>query len=641
MKRVGERVLTYLLARQKRTARLEAFGRALDAGLLEREPIGGDERSGFVWNLDPDASEMFCGDVERDRKVISALLARTSKDEHSHIVPEDAFSEPWAQNQGRIESSETSERGPRSTEPSTCPATVTRSAYNKSADLRDHVLLLIARCSAAPKVTEVTTALLLARAVDQSGYALGRLLAFLKSRTAIIALAIPVRDFERNFGLLLEDGLVMPFYVSLDPIADGPTLTGRYQPLADYRRRKSFACLGSTSLEKYDDDELRSVISRKVLTTFKPLVICDETPRPLPARLVALADLMIEGSGIDRSMIADVLAVCVGIPTSRSLSLMTELGFDPQHLGIDDLAIAMRPGRSLRQIVSILSTLDAENAAHAESADDDEQGGAHARMRRKWGRIGSQDLGQKTGSFDVIEPARFETASKSAEPVETQSGETPSSDRNHLFVEHLAGYGEAKKWALDIKLDLDAFRNGDVSWSDLSTRLLLSGPPGTGKTTFARALGNTLQIPLVATSVARWLELSNLGEVLAAMSATFKYASSHPPCILFVDEIDNIGSRGNASGDFRDDYWASLINRLLELLDGAAKTEGVIVVGATNRPEKIDRALLRSGRLEKHIVIQPPDTEALVGIIAHHLGGDLDAVMRGIGTQTGLERANG
>jgi cell division protease FtsH len=66
---------------------------------------------------------------------------------------------------------------------------------------------------------------------------------------------------------------------------------------------------------------------------------------------------------------------------------------------------------------------------------------------------------------------------------------------------------------------------------------------------------------------------------------------------------------------------------VLELLDGASKTEGVIVVGATNRPDKIDPAILRSGRLEKHIVIPPPDTAALVQIIAHHLGSDLEAVL--------------
>ena len=639
MKRAGERVLKYLLARQKRAARLEAFGRALDAGLLEHDPIGGDDRSGAIWNLDPDASEMFCGDVERDRKVISGLLAKTSREEHSS--PEEELNEPWAQDQERNESPETLARRSHSAKSSPCHATARKAASGTGTGLREHVLSLVAGCAAPPKVTEVTMALLLTRAVDQSGHALRRLLAILRSKTAIIALSIPVRDFERNFGRLLEDGQVMPFYVSLDPIADGRSLSGRYQPVADSRRRKSFFCLSGAQLKTYDDDELRDVVSKKILTAHKPLIICDETGRALPTRLAAVADMVVTGNGIDKSLIGDVLSSCFNIPTDHPSQLMDELGFDPEHLGIDDLAIAMRPGRSLDEIVSVLSTLDAENAAHAQADDEDGQGGAHARMRRKWARIGSQDPGKKSGSFDVIEPTRFEMASKSAEPVETRSAETSSADRNHLFVENLAGYGEAQKWALDLKLDLKAFRNEDVAWADLSTRLLLSGPPGTGKTTFARALGNTLQIPLVATSVARWLERSLLGDVLTAMRATFEYAESHSPCILFIDEIDNIGSRGNVSGDFRDDYWASLVNRLLELLDGAAKTEGVIIVGATNRPEKIDRALLRSGRLEKHIVIQPPDTKALVGIIAHHLGGDLNAVMRRIGTQTGLERANG
>jgi cell division protease FtsH len=157
--------------------------------------------------------------------------------------------------------------------------------------------------------------------------------------------------------------------------------------------------------------------------------------------------------------------------------------------------------------------------------------------------------------------------------------------------------------------------------------LLLSGPPGTGKTTYAKALCNTLKVPLISTSVARWLEPSNLGEVLAAISTTFKYISEHSPCILFIDEIDNIGNRNGSSDGQGSDYWSSLINRLLELLDGATRMEGVIVLGATNRPDKIDPALLRSGRLEKHIIIPPPDIDALIGIIAHHLGPDLDAII--------------
>ncbi len=137
----------------------------------------------------------------------------------------------------------------------------------------------------------------------------------------------------------------------------------------------------------------------------------------------------------------------------------------------------------------------------------------------------------------------------------------------------------------------------------MSTKLLLSGPPGTGKTTFARALCNTIQVPLLATSLSTMLEPGYLGDVLKAMSEAFEIARNNAPSILFIDEIDNIGRRSNGGGR-HDEYWNSLINRMLELLDGVAKTEGVIVVAATNFPERIDSALLRSGRLETRVDIQ-------------------------------------
>ena len=148
----------------------------------------------------------------------------------------------------------------------------------------------------------------------------------------------------------------------------------------------------------------------------------------------------------------------------------------------------------------------------------------------------------------------------------------------YLSVETLAGYGEARDWAVELKADLDLWREGKLTWSEMSTRLLLSGPPGTGKTTFAKALCNSLQIPLLVTSVSTWLEPGYLGDVVRRMRIAFEEAREKAPIILFVDEIDGIGKRTDSTRDFGD-YWNSVVNRMLELVDGAIKTEGVIIVG--------------------------------------------------------------
>lgn len=655
MSTISKRVSKYLISRQKRAARLNAYGNALDAGILERLPLGETEHRGDAWKLTDDMTALISGSFDKDRKLIQSLLEASSKsrkqiERQFETAELDAFNQceedvagetvgaygKLSGNAARY-SDTLSEAGNESEASNNLTSKADRLQSGndaltilspaKVAALRDYVLSIVAGFVPALKVPEVAAALLLARAIERDGHAVDRLLSIIRSRKSIVALQVPVRDFERHFGHLLEDGLVMPFHVSLETIAEGPSLVGRYKPLADSKPRKSFSCFSGALLKRYsDDDELRSIISKKVLTTFKPLIICDERDRPLPARLAAVADILITGSGIDCSLIADVLAICHDIPIGRSWFLMNELDFEPRHLGIDDLAIAIRPGRSLTRIMSILTTLEAENRAMAEAKEDEDK---EDRLGSLMKRSEARKREKYTGCFDIIHPVKDTGGAETGNGYAAQRSVKLSTGKDHLFVERLAGYGDARQWALDLKTDLEAYKDKEAAWSDLSSRLLLSGPPGTGKTTFARALCNTLGVPLIATSVARWLEPSNLGEVLAAMNATFEQASRSAPCILFIDEVDNIGNRGRSDRPY-DDYWSSLVNRVLELLDGAAKAEGVIVVGATNRPDKIDHAILRSGRLERHIVIPAPDTAALVQIIAHHLGSDLDAVMNSI-----------
>ena len=133
-------------------------------------------------------------------------------------------------------------------------------------------------------------------------------------------------------------------------------------------------------------------------------------------------------------------------------------------------------------------------------------------------------------------------------------------------------------------------------------------------------------MPLFASSVTTWLRESYLSSVLSAMSVAFEEAQARRPAILFIDECDAIGRRQSHDRDFGE-YWNALVNRMLELLDGAVRTEGVIVVGATNRPDRIDEALTRSGRWETQVTIPMPDRAALTGILAHHLGRGLPQII--------------
>jgi cell division protease FtsH len=223
------------------------------------------------------------------------------------------------------------------------------------AERRDHVLSIIASHAPSLKVSDVATSLLLAQAFDRDENTIDRLLSIIRYKIPIIGIRVPVHDFVGQFGQMMESGLVMPYYTSLESIIHGRTLTGNFNTLADTKRRRSVSCLSGFLVREMEEGELRAVVSQNVLTVFKPLIIADEKDQPLPARLASVVDIMIEGDGIDADLIADVLSVCCQISADRSKLVMKELGFDPQKLGIDDLAVAIRPGRGLINILRRLN----------------------------------------------------------------------------------------------------------------------------------------------------------------------------------------------------------------------------------------------------------------------------------------------
>ncbi|NKJ76915.1 AAA family ATPase [Rhizobium leguminosarum bv. viciae] len=185
-------------------------------------------------------------------------------------------------------------------------------------------------------------------------------------------------------------------------------------------------------------------------------------------------------------------------------------------------------------------------------------------------------------------------------------------------LEELPGYGSAREWALAFIEDVRRFSRGQMDWTHMDRGVLLHGPPGTGKTLFAQALAKSAGLPLITASVSQWQSYGHLGDLLGAMRRTFETAHAQQPAIVFLDELDAIGDRTQFANNHAN-YSRQVVNYLLESIDGAGGRHQIVVIGATNFPEAIDAALLRSGRLERHIPIGLPDEEERFDILQFHL----------------------
>jgi AAA+ superfamily predicted ATPase len=186
-------------------------------------------------------------------------------------------------------------------------------------------------------------------------------------------------------------------------------------------------------------------------------------------------------------------------------------------------------------------------------------------------------------------------------------------------LSELHGLGEARQICEDLLADIHAAQAGQIPWSAVDRGLLLVGAPGTGKTTLARALAKECGIKFIVASAARWQSSGALDAHLQAMRADFTEARRYAPAILFIDEIDSIGSRQMLGGDRNIIYQTEVINALLEQIQGINTVDPVIVIGATNYLERVDPALRRSGRLDQAVQLPLPNIPSLEQIYNYYL----------------------
>ena len=222
--------------------------------------------------------------------------------------------------------------------------------------------------------------------------------------------------------------------------------------------------------------------------------------------------------------------------------------------------------------------------------------------------------------------------------IESQTGKT--------FAD-VEGEDEAKDALREV---VDFLHNPD-KYTKIGAKMpkgvLLVGPPGTGKTLLAKAVAGEAKVPFFSISGSEFVEMF-VGMGAAKVRDLFKQANEKAPCIVFIDEIDTIGKRrdsGVAGGG--NDEREQTLNQLLTEMDGFDGTKGVVILAATNRPESLDKALLRPGRFDRRVPVELPDQRGRVAIlkiymnkVKHDDNIDLELIGRSTSGASGAELAN-
>ena len=221
--------------------------------------------------------------------------------------------------------------------------------------------------------------------------------------------------------------------------------------------------------------------------------------------------------------------------------------------------------------------------------------------------------------------------------VEAQTG---------ISFDDVAGQDEAKE-ALQEIID---YLHDPAKYTEIGAKIpkgvLLVGPPGTGKTLLAKAVAGESKVPFFSISGSEFVEMF-VGMGAARVRDLFKQAQEKAPCIVFIDEIDTIGKSRSSGQLGGNDEREQTLNQLLTEMDGFEADKGVVILAATNRPETLDKALLRPGRFDRRVPVELPDLQGREAILKVHaqkvkLGSDIDltAIARATPGASGADLAN-
>ncbi|WP_353888435.1 ATP-dependent zinc metalloprotease FtsH [uncultured Trichococcus sp.] len=237
-------------------------------------------------------------------------------------------------------------------------------------------------------------------------------------------------------------------------------------------------------------------------------------------------------------------------------------------------------------------------------------------MRRLQGRVGGLGGSEmKFGKSNVMVYAASETGKTFAD---------------------VAGQDEAKEALWEV---ID-FLHNPQKYREIGAKMpkgiLLVGPPGTGKTLLAKAVAGEAKVPFFSISGSEFMEMF-VGVGAARVRDLFNQAQAKAPCIVFIDEIDTIGKSRNLSGITGNDERDQTLNQLLNEMDGFSSEKGVVILAATNKPEVLDKALLRPGRFDRRIPLELPDIagrEAILKVHAKSVKMTEDVDLKGIAKYT-------